>query len=143
MTPLLALEGPVAPLPLADVDTDKIIPARFLKTVARTGLGAHLFHVAPSFGDIFAANAVKNGLLPAVVPRAGCERLMRVERVSVDLAARTISAGGLGALRFGIADSWREALVTGRDEITDTLERQSRIAAFEARATSTPFTLDL
>jgi 3-isopropylmalate/(R)-2-methylmalate dehydratase small subunit len=32
-----------APLPLANVDTDKIIPARFLKTIKRTGLGAHLF----------------------------------------------------------------------------------------------------
>jgi 3-isopropylmalate/(R)-2-methylmalate dehydratase small subunit len=32
-----------APLPLANVDTDKIIPARFLKTIARTGLGKNLF----------------------------------------------------------------------------------------------------
>ena len=32
-----------APLPVANVDTDKIIPARFLKTIKRTGLGAHLF----------------------------------------------------------------------------------------------------
>ena len=26
-----------------NVDTDKIIPARFLKTIKRTGLGVHLF----------------------------------------------------------------------------------------------------
>ncbi len=32
-----------APLPLANVDTDKIIPARFLKTIKRSGLGVHLF----------------------------------------------------------------------------------------------------
>jgi 3-isopropylmalate/(R)-2-methylmalate dehydratase small subunit len=30
-------------LPLANVDTDKIIPARFLKTIKRSGLGVHLF----------------------------------------------------------------------------------------------------
>ena len=30
-------------MPLANVDTDKIIPARFLKTIARTGLGRNLF----------------------------------------------------------------------------------------------------
>ena len=32
-----------APLPMANVDTDKIIPARFLKTIKRTGLGQNLF----------------------------------------------------------------------------------------------------
>jgi 3-isopropylmalate/(R)-2-methylmalate dehydratase small subunit len=32
-----------APLPLANVDTDKVIPARFLKTIKRSGLGVHLF----------------------------------------------------------------------------------------------------
>ena len=32
-----------APLPMANVDTDKIIPARFLKTIARSGLGKNLF----------------------------------------------------------------------------------------------------
>ena len=37
------LTGIAAPLPLANVDTDKIIPARFLKTIKRTGLGVHLF----------------------------------------------------------------------------------------------------
>ncbi len=43
MTPFTTLTGIAAPLPLANVDTDKIIPARFLKTIARTGLGAHAF----------------------------------------------------------------------------------------------------
>ena len=37
------LTATAAPLPLANVDTDKIIPARFLKTIKRTGLGVHLF----------------------------------------------------------------------------------------------------
>ena len=32
-----------APLPLINVDTDMIIPSRFLKTIKRTGLGADLF----------------------------------------------------------------------------------------------------
>jgi 3-isopropylmalate/(R)-2-methylmalate dehydratase small subunit len=43
MQPFTTLTGVAAPLPLANVDTDKIIPARFLKTIKRTGLGAHLF----------------------------------------------------------------------------------------------------
>jgi 3-isopropylmalate/(R)-2-methylmalate dehydratase small subunit len=36
------LTGIAAPLPLVNVDTDKIIPARHLKTIKRTGLGIHL-----------------------------------------------------------------------------------------------------
>jgi 3-isopropylmalate/(R)-2-methylmalate dehydratase small subunit len=37
------LTGVAAPLPMINVDTDKIIPARFLKTIKRTGLGPSLF----------------------------------------------------------------------------------------------------
>jgi 3-isopropylmalate/(R)-2-methylmalate dehydratase small subunit len=37
------LTGVAAPLNMENVDTDKIIPARFLKTITRTGLGVHLF----------------------------------------------------------------------------------------------------
>jgi 3-isopropylmalate/(R)-2-methylmalate dehydratase small subunit len=37
------LTGVAAPLNMANVDTDKIIPARFLKTIKRTGLGKDLF----------------------------------------------------------------------------------------------------
>ena len=43
MQAFTTLTAPAAPLPLANVDTDKIIPARFLKTIKRSGLGAHLF----------------------------------------------------------------------------------------------------
>ena len=43
MRAFTTLTGIAAPLPLANVDTDKIIPARFLKTILRTGLGANLF----------------------------------------------------------------------------------------------------
>ncbi len=37
------LEAIAAPLRMANVDTDKIIPARFLKTIKRSGLGQHAF----------------------------------------------------------------------------------------------------
>jgi 3-isopropylmalate/(R)-2-methylmalate dehydratase small subunit len=37
------LTATAAPLNVANVDTDKIIPARFLKTIKRTGLGKSLF----------------------------------------------------------------------------------------------------
>ncbi len=43
MEKFATLTAVAAPLPMANVDTDKIIPARFLKTIKRTGLGVHLF----------------------------------------------------------------------------------------------------
>jgi 3-isopropylmalate/(R)-2-methylmalate dehydratase small subunit len=43
MTPFTTLTGVAAPLPMANVDTDKIIPARFLKTIERKGLGRAAF----------------------------------------------------------------------------------------------------
>lgn len=43
MQPFTTLTGVAAPMPAANIDTDKIIPARFLKTIARTGLGKSLF----------------------------------------------------------------------------------------------------
>jgi 3-isopropylmalate/(R)-2-methylmalate dehydratase small subunit len=41
--PITRFEGPAVALPRDNVDTDQIIPARFLKTTTRSGLGAHLF----------------------------------------------------------------------------------------------------
>ncbi|CAH2603706.1 3-isopropylmalate dehydratase subunit LeuD [Rhodovastum atsumiense] len=43
MDAFTTLTAIAAPLPMANVDTDKIIPARFLKTIKRSGLGANLF----------------------------------------------------------------------------------------------------
>jgi 3-isopropylmalate/(R)-2-methylmalate dehydratase small subunit len=42
--PFRAVTSAVVPLPRSDVDTDQIIPARFLKTVNRDGLGEQLFN---------------------------------------------------------------------------------------------------
>ena len=38
------LDAKIAPLPLANIDTDQIIPKQFLKTVEREGLGRGLFY---------------------------------------------------------------------------------------------------
>ncbi len=44
MQPITAFTGRVVPLGIADIDTDQIIPARFLKTIEKLGLGTNLFH---------------------------------------------------------------------------------------------------
>jgi 3-isopropylmalate/(R)-2-methylmalate dehydratase small subunit len=43
MQPINKLTGRIAPLPANDVDTDQIIPARFLKTTDKVGLGKQCF----------------------------------------------------------------------------------------------------
>jgi 3-isopropylmalate/(R)-2-methylmalate dehydratase small subunit len=43
MDKFTTLTAVAAPLPMQNIDTDKVIPARFLKTIKRTGLGVHLF----------------------------------------------------------------------------------------------------
>ena len=43
MQAFTTLTGIAAPLPKANVDTDQIIPARFLKSISRSGFGKNLF----------------------------------------------------------------------------------------------------
>lgn len=51
MKPFTQLSGSAAPLPLANVDTDMIIPKQFLKTVSREGLARGLFHELKTLPD--------------------------------------------------------------------------------------------
>ena len=44
MKPFTHLTGTAAPLPIANIDTDQIIPKQFLKTVSREGLAKGLFY---------------------------------------------------------------------------------------------------
>ncbi len=44
MEKFTSLAGVAAPFPMINCDTDRIIPARFLKTIKRTGLGKNLFN---------------------------------------------------------------------------------------------------
>ncbi len=43
MEPLIKIKSTAIPLPIEDIDTDQIIPARFLKAVTRAGFGDNLF----------------------------------------------------------------------------------------------------
>jgi len=44
MKPFTNIRSTAVPLPLENVDTDQIIPARFLKAVKRSGFGEKLFY---------------------------------------------------------------------------------------------------
>jgi 3-isopropylmalate/(R)-2-methylmalate dehydratase small subunit len=49
--PVKLVSGRMAPLDLADVDTDQIIPKQFLKRIERTGYGPFLFYDWRARGD--------------------------------------------------------------------------------------------
>lgn len=51
MDAFTTLTGRAAPLPMANVDTDMIIPKQFLKTTERTGLSKGLFHELKTHDD--------------------------------------------------------------------------------------------
>jgi 3-isopropylmalate/(R)-2-methylmalate dehydratase small subunit len=93
--------------------------------------------VAPSFGDIFAGNAVQNGLLTAVVPDEVAATLMSrlttapKTLVTVDLEQQTISCGNLSC-GFSIDPVRRLRLLNGWDDIALTENFRDRIAAFKA-----------
>ena len=89
--------------------------------------------VAPSFGDIFASNATKNGLLPVVLPADDVRALMDAGEATIDLAAQTVAFGGR-VVRFDIDPDIKDRLLGGLDDIGITLTHEADIAAFEARA---------
>jgi 3-isopropylmalate dehydrogenase len=95
--------------------------------------------VAPSFGDIFYENCLQNGLLPARLPRGAVETLAREigsarePVLQVDLTEQSIVSPSGNRLHFEIDGRRRAALLSGRDEIDDTLQHEARIVAQRAR----------
>jgi len=93
--------------------------------------------IAPSFGDIFTANAIKNGLLPARVAAREEERLILFllahpgAAVTVRLEDQAI-AWQDGMARFDIAPGAKQQLLSGLDDIGLTLRHAAAIDAFAA-----------
>ena len=95
--------------------------------------------IAPSFADIFYSNCFKNGILPIQLPQGDVETLMKdAERgedgmLSIDLAAQTVTRADGGAFSFEIDPFLKRCLLEGLDDISLTLQKEEKIAAFEAR----------
>lgn len=189
MKPLVQVVGHACALGLANVDTDQLIPARFMKRPRSEGYGDFLMHdlrrdeegaekpgfplnrepgrsasilvarrnfgsgssreaavyaladhgirviLAPTYGDIFASNAVKNGLLPAVLGEEEIEELLAAlaavpeQHVAVDLTNCTVSWGNR-AVPLQIDTVWREQLLNSWDDIDVTRSFSNEIARF-------------
>ncbi|WP_372893295.1 3-isopropylmalate dehydratase small subunit [Rhodosalinus sp.] len=183
-------DGLAVALPVEGIDTDQLIPARFMSRPRAAGYGAYLLHdmrrdgegrpdpefplerpeaagasilvarrnfgggssreaavyalidagfravVAPSFGDIFAGNAVNNGLLPAQVSAEDAERLLAALaagplEAEVDIDAGAVTLGGLSCA-FALSEAQREKLANGWDDIDVTRRHEEAIAAHRA-----------
>jgi len=192
MDKFTTLTARACPINQSNLNTDQILPARYLKWTRAMGLGRVLFHdlrfdtderekldfplnrpawrdakiligarnfgcgssreaavyalydygircvIAPSFGDIFAGNAVQNGLLTAVITdEAAAEIMAELTEtpnldVTVDLKRQTIICDDQ-TYKFTIDPVRRTRLLNGWNDIDLTESYRERIAAFKAR----------
>jgi 3-isopropylmalate/(R)-2-methylmalate dehydratase small subunit len=95
--------------------------------------------IAPSFGDIFRTNSIKNGVLPVVLPApvvAGLLAMLEAEpgsRIAIDLASQTVTLPDGTSHGFDIDPFAKHCLLNGVDELAFTLGQLDQIQAFENR----------
>lgn len=95
--------------------------------------------ISTSFADIFYNNCFKNGILPIVVSQDELDKLMDdAERganstMTVDLETQSISGPDGGTIIFDIDQGRKERLLSGIDDIGETLGKADDIRSFEAK----------
>ena len=95
--------------------------------------------VAPSLGDIFTNNCLKNGVVPVILPEGVVYGLLDrlasepAARLTVDLPAERILLPDGSEHSFAIDPFAKECLVNGVDELGYTLSLADAITDYEAR----------
>jgi 3-isopropylmalate/(R)-2-methylmalate dehydratase small subunit len=96
--------------------------------------------VATSFGDIFAGNAVNNGLVAAIVSQEDIEKLLsaveQTGKAEVDLDEQTIKSGNY-VVPFTIDPARRMRLLNGWDDLDLTKQYKAQINAFATKDKTT------
>lgn len=93
--------------------------------------------ISSMFADIFRANCVNNGIIPAVVPEADLDELLKAAgnpqdaKFEINLEQREIVHPRLGKMHFQISDAERDRLLHGYDFIDTTLAESSSIEGYE------------
>jgi 3-isopropylmalate/(R)-2-methylmalate dehydratase small subunit len=143
------LDGEGRPRPDFELNAPECAGARILLAGPNFGCGSSREHaawalqdygfevvIAPSFGDIFATNAFKNGLVTIVLPQAELRPLIESARggaaVAVDLERQVILDPDGREIQFAFDPFRRHCLLNGLDDIARSLEHEERIAAYEA-----------
>jgi 3-isopropylmalate/(R)-2-methylmalate dehydratase small subunit len=93
--------------------------------------------IAPSFSDIFAGNAFRNGIATVALERAAVEILLEdasEHEICVDLEELEVASTSGSRFPFAMDDFRRECLIAGSDEIALTLASEPAILAYESRA---------
>lgn len=95
--------------------------------------------IAPSFGDIFFSNSLKNGLLPVVLPADVVDGLLEDlaahpgAEVAVDLESQTVTLPDGSVHPFSVDPFSRHCLLNGIDELDYTASLSPEIEAFMNR----------
>jgi 3-isopropylmalate/(R)-2-methylmalate dehydratase small subunit len=95
--------------------------------------------IAPSFADIFRANAIGNGMLPVALGETAVSTIIdRAEaadsyHVEVDLERREVRDSEGLCETFAIDEASRQRLLEGKDEIDLILAHEHEIEAYEQR----------
>ena len=96
--------------------------------------------ISTSFADIFFNNCFKNGILPVVLPQDQVKVLMSdAEKgansiIEVDLEKQTIASSGGEVFTFDVDPFKKHCLLNGLDDIGLTMEKETDITAYEAKA---------
>lgn len=96
--------------------------------------------IAPSFGDIFANNASKNGLVTITLEQSNCDQLVGAVKASpqtelnIEIANEQLSFGQDGqVLSFSLDRDVKSRLLEGLDDIAISLKDDQKITDYEAK----------